>query len=156
MRPEDTLQILTCNYLDKALPRDICWTALEHAGQLTPYQGAVRKKKGVRSGLPDLQFLYRGRSMAIELKTATGRQSENQKQYAAEFVASGGFYQVARSIAEVAEFLGRNGVPLRFQPPPPAPDHAKSKPKRLVGYRPESPSPALIRRVGKMRSRIMF
>jgi hypothetical protein len=57
-------------------------------------------------GIADLYALRAGRSVWIEVKTPTGSQSEDQKQFEADVQAHGGEYYVARSVEDV-EFLGR-------------------------------------------------
>ena len=67
--------------------------------------GAKRKAMGVRAGFPDFVFLKPSRDgkypyLCIELKTATGRQSEGQKAYQEAVEMVGGCYVVCRSLEE--------------------------------------------------------
>lgn len=48
-------------------------------------------------GAPDIRLTVGGRSAAIEVKSATGRQSEAQKRWQRAFEAAGGVYVLARS-----------------------------------------------------------
>jgi len=57
-------------------------------------------------GIADLYALRAGRSVWIEVKTPTGSQSADQKQFEADVVTHGGEYYVARSVEDVT-FLGR-------------------------------------------------
>lgn len=63
--------------------------------------GAKRKAMGVRAGFPDFILLIPNKDfpfLAIELKTATGRQSESQKNYQKAVETAGGKYVICRSI----------------------------------------------------------
>lgn len=53
-------------------------------------------------GGADLIGLYRGKFLAIEIKTPTGRQSVAQKMFADVVVANGGRYLILRSVDDVA------------------------------------------------------
>lgn len=60
-----------------------------------------------QNGSPDIMVTYRGLGVAIEVKSAVGKQSPDQieweKRYAAE--PSGGIYVVARGVEEVEAVL---------------------------------------------------
>lgn len=51
-------------------------------------------------GGADLIGLYRGRFLAVEIKTATGRQSEDQTRFQALVERCGGLYQILRSVED--------------------------------------------------------
>jgi len=72
--------------------------------------GAVKTEQGRffktgRAGLPDIIVLYMGRMIGLEVKTATGKQSQGQKQAQEDIVNAGGEYHVIRSIADVKKVL---------------------------------------------------
>lgn len=56
-------------------------------------------------GGADLIGLFRGRFVAIEIKTPTGRQSPEQKQYEALVRRLGGEYAILRSVDEALSWL---------------------------------------------------
>lgn len=65
--------------------------------------GAKRKAMGVRAGFPDLILLLPNHShpfLAIELKTAEGRQSQTQKDYQSAVEEAGGEYVIVRSLEQ--------------------------------------------------------
>lgn len=66
------------------------WTVLYHLQGL-----------GCRPGMPDLQALKGGRCVFIELKTATGRQSDSQAAFQAEVQAAGFEYLLCRGIEDL-------------------------------------------------------
>lgn len=56
-------------------------------------------------GAPDLRVTARGRSIAVEVKSATGRQSPEQRRWQAAFEAAGGIYVLARDVATVRDIV---------------------------------------------------
>ena len=71
-------------------------------------------RRVVRFGIPgqaDLTgILYDGRRVEIEIKSATGRQTQDQKNFQAIIEKFNGIYILARSINDVYEQLGAHGV----------------------------------------------
>lgn len=57
---------------------------------------------GAHKGFPDLTATKGGRTVFVEVKTATGRQSEAQIEFQREIEARGCEYIVARSTEDVA------------------------------------------------------
>jgi hypothetical protein len=61
---------------------------------------------GIPTGWPDITgLLPGGRFLSIEVKSARGRQTPEQKDYQARIGAAGGIYILARSLAAVQESL---------------------------------------------------
>jgi hypothetical protein len=58
-------------------------------------------------GVADLYCLKEGRSVWLEVKTPTGRQSDDQRRWEAAIRTQGGEYRVARRIEDVADLMGR-------------------------------------------------
>ena len=87
-------------------------------------QGAIAKAEGVVAGVADLilhvpskSYWYKGElqeepytyhSLAIEMKTKTGRQSEGQKIFQMYFEAAGGMYVVVRSFEEFCDCVRKH------------------------------------------------
>ncbi len=71
-------------------------------------------RRVVRFGIPgqaDLTgILFDGRRVEIEIKSATGQQSQDQKNYQKLIERFNGIYILARSINDVYEQLGAHGV----------------------------------------------
>lgn len=57
-------------------------------------------------GGADLIGLYRGRFLAVEIKTPTGRQSNEQRTFQALVEAKGGVYAILRSVDEALAWVG--------------------------------------------------
>lgn len=98
----------------------VCWFDLEYpqyrlrlhhspnGGKRNAIEAAKFKQMGVRAGFPDLILLIPNKLYpfcGIELKTKTGRQSENQKEYQKEFESIGAKYVVVRSLEEFIEVV---------------------------------------------------
>jgi hypothetical protein len=72
--------------------------------------GAVKTASGRffktgKSGVPDITICYQDKFVGIELKTATGRQSEPQKQAQSNIEAAGGLYYIVRELAELKRII---------------------------------------------------
>jgi len=100
------------NHLRWALPAD---TALHHSvneSKGTARWHRQRLDKGMHPGWPDLEIIYRGRFIGIELKSKVGRLSPNQKKCHRAIILAGGVVEVARSLDDVIGFLSQL-IPLR-------------------------------------------
>ncbi|MEG1365511.1 MAG: VRR-NUC domain-containing protein [Cetobacterium sp.] len=76
----------------------------------TPVYDPIGKKfrsmaKGTKKGFPDILVLINGRTIGFEVKTATGKQSEDQKDIENKFKQHGQEYFVVRSLDEVIKVL---------------------------------------------------
>jgi hypothetical protein len=96
-------------------PNEVFWTSLENRPS-SWLNGLLQKKRGVRSGLPDLMFipLAASKPTFIELKSKAGHASKSQKQVRAELVAVGCQWFMARSVPAALEALRCAGVPFRL------------------------------------------
>jgi hypothetical protein len=66
-------------------------------------------------GMPDILVVGPSRLIGLELKTAVGRQSPDQRAVAARFERCGWPYLLARSLDEVEALLAATGVPLKVK-----------------------------------------
>ncbi len=57
------------------------------------------------AGFPDLLACYRGRFVALEVKTATGEPTEQQARVITNILTSGGYAKVVRSWEDVQQLL---------------------------------------------------
>lgn len=127
MRPgERELHAAVAAYLRVALRPPTTWTTFP-AGGGGLERGKMLARLGLRAGWPDILVLHPlsltiGNSslypracvvVGIELKTADGRQSQAQREVAAEFDLARATYAVCRSIEDVENELRRAGVPAR-------------------------------------------
>ncbi len=111
-RPEQALHHACAQFLDIALPSDACWFHPANGGARSPVEAAIFKGLGVRPGVPDLVIVYRGRFIAIELKSEGGRLTPAQKGMHERLQLAGAVVTTAKSLKELEGFLGQL-VPLR-------------------------------------------
>ena len=62
------------------------------------------KEMGWTKGQPDLIFIRDGRVFFVEMKTGTGRQSPEQKEFQRQIEAAGQEYLVWRSLQDAVDF----------------------------------------------------
>jgi hypothetical protein len=76
---------MLAKYLDPAFT---FWTALENK-PLSRLSGLFQKRRGVRSGLPDVLVISRGKPIFVELKSRAGVATKVQKQVRVELLPVG-------------------------------------------------------------------
>ncbi len=113
MNREDRLQVSVMQWLKLALPADAIAFHPANGGSRNPIEGAKLKAMGVVAGAPDIVIFWNERAFCIELKTATGRQRPNQKEFEQRARNAGAFYQLCRSMDEVEGALLGWGFALR-------------------------------------------
>jgi hypothetical protein len=114
---------LLARYLD---PACTFWTSLENK-PISAVSGMYQKRRGVRSGLPDVLVLYRRkpsprcptRVVFVELKSRRGIATKAQKQIRAEMLPAGATWWLARSARAALMALRRSGVVFRQRWEPP-------------------------------------
>jgi hypothetical protein len=118
-RQEWTEQTRLAEMLDEYLdPADTFWTSLENK-PLSRLSGIFQKRRGVRSGLPDVQVIWRGKSIFVELKSRAGVASKVQKQIRAKLKPAGADWWLARSARAALMALHLSGVVFRRHWKPP-------------------------------------
>lgn len=104
---------LTCVVADTLRLRGIeglYWTHLPFGEARSERTGARLKRMGTRAGAPDFLMILRGKAIGLELKTATGRQTETQRETEALWTLSGGLYFVAKGYDAAIQFLEMVGA----------------------------------------------
>ncbi len=93
----------------RARPNALVWHPA-NGGRRSKAEAGRFKALGVVAGIPDLVAIAEGRVFGLELKTASGRLSDAQREMAARWRAAGGEYAVARSVAEASRILSEWGI----------------------------------------------
>jgi hypothetical protein len=114
-REQTKLAQLLAEYLDPALT---FWTSLENK-PLSQQSGVFQKRRGVRSGLPDVLVIFRQKPIFVELKSRAGLASKAQKQIRLEMLPAGADWWLARSARAALMALHLSGVGFRRQWKPP-------------------------------------
>jgi hypothetical protein len=118
-RQEWTEQTKLAEMLQKYLdPGDTFWTSLENK-PISRLSGIFQKRRGVRSGLPDVLVIRRGKPIFVELKSRAGVASKVQKQVRLEMLPAGADWWLARSARAALMALHLSGVVFRRRWKPP-------------------------------------
>ncbi len=115
---EHRLQRDCARYLKLALPSDVYFTGVDHAGARSTFAGTLMKARGIKPGQADLRLILppTGRALEVEIKTPKGVQSDRQREAEEAVTAAGGLYRIVRSVPELDALLRSLGVPLRCNP----------------------------------------
>ena len=109
-RAEDALQKQVVKEL-RARNLHAIWWATLNEGKRNHQQNAWRKAMGALPGVPDLIFIGpRGLAYFIELKSAKGRLSASQREFAERIGAIGLRYAVCRTLQGVEDTLREWGI----------------------------------------------
>lgn len=57
--------------------------------------------KHAKCGVPDIIVIKKGQFIGLEVKSAIGKQSEDQKKFEIHTTDNGGFYYIVRSVEDV-------------------------------------------------------
>lgn len=105
MREEDTLQRDVAKLLDLMGWR---WNHCPNGGRRGKVEAARLKGAGVKAGVPDV-MIYEpwqlGFGVAIELKSAKGTATPNQKKWLADLETRGWHTAICRNLAEVVSVI---------------------------------------------------
>jgi len=85
----------------------LCLFHVPNGMNIDARQGAKFKAQGVISGVPDLVFVWAGKTHYIEVKTPTGYLSKNQKALHAKWSEQGIDVKVFRSSEEIVDFIAK-------------------------------------------------
>ena len=152
-RQEWTEQTKLAEMLDKYLdPADTFWTSLENK-PISRLSGIFQKRRGVRSGLPDVQVIWRGKPIFVELKSRAGVASKTQKKIRLEMLPAGADWWLTRSARAALMALHLSGVVFRrrWKPPRLKPwEGPFADPNQRL---PQAPDVAALRRAARRRWR---
>jgi len=112
-REEWLEQVKLSLLLDKWLdPACTFWTATDPVAPSVT-SGAMRKKRGVKPGVPDDLVWYRGKSIGLELKSRRGQCSRSQRAVREAMLRAGAQWWVCRSARAAMWALRKSGVKFR-------------------------------------------
>jgi hypothetical protein len=103
MNFEHDVQCAICDYLDLI---HICYWAVPNGGKRSKSEASRMQKSGVKSGVPDLTVLYRGKYFGLEVKrpktlAPKGRLSKNQKIMIERIETAGGEVKIVYGVDDV-------------------------------------------------------
>jgi hypothetical protein len=70
-----------------------------------PNRPAKNRRYNLKGGVPDIIAVINGTFIGLEIKTETGVQSEDQKNFEKDLKKAGGKYYIIRSLKETHETL---------------------------------------------------
>lgn len=108
-QPESKIQKAILGYLK--MRGVFAWTQ-KNQGTFDPYKKIFRKTNQLKGVSDIVGILSGGTLLAIEVKTATGRVSPEQKAFLAAINNMGGIAFVARSVNDVKESLDKLEAPI--------------------------------------------
>lgn len=108
--PEGLIKQAICQYL--ATRRDILFWVNATTGIYDPKRGIFRKNNSPysRNGVSDILGIYQGRMLAIEVKSAVGKLTPEQREFLQEVSERGGIAFMARSVNDVIFELERQST----------------------------------------------
>lgn len=108
---EDLQLIITMDWVRFNKLDNIIWHVANER-QVNPHSGSILKRKGVKSGVADLTIMRPSKNFHggfIELKSAMGKLSPNQKKFLDDMDAEGYFtaccYSAESAIATIKDYL---------------------------------------------------
>lgn len=69
--------------------------------------GFRKLPSGAKRGIPDIWVIINGKTIGLEVKTPTGKQSKEQKEIQEKFIKNGADYYVVKSYEEVKNILDK-------------------------------------------------
>ena len=104
---EHQIQVGIAKYLDF---RGLCWWAVPNGGNRNIITASRLKREGVKTGIPDITLIHKGKYYGIEVKkpktiTPKGTLSANQKTRIDQIQSYGGVVGVVYSLPDLIEML---------------------------------------------------
>ena len=93
--------------------KNFTFFAVPNGGWRNRSVAAKLKDEGVRSGVSDLIIRDAGKTYLVEIKTATGRKSDTQREFEQNVRALGFEYAIWRGLGDAINFI--NGLGLAYK-----------------------------------------
>ena len=99
-------------FLDLALPAEAFWSSIDMGPASSKKVGGLRKKRGLKAGLPDMIIVFSGITLWLELKAPGGTLSAAQRKVRFALLANDHHWALARSIDDVVVACAKAHIPL--------------------------------------------
>lgn len=96
---ESDIQVACVSWFRMSYPQYLCFS-VPNGGSRNAIEAANLKREGALAGVADMLVLIHGHILFVEMKTATGRQSEHQKNFEGKVRSLGFDYVICRSLKE--------------------------------------------------------
>lgn len=122
-RYEDDLHVRVAAYLTHVKPDDCVWWHTPNGARYDPAKAAstaaLLSMMGLRPGIPDILLLYRGKLFGCELKSLTGRATEDQISVSDDMNKAGAcisdpLARPVRTVEDMEVLLMEWDIPLKF------------------------------------------
>lgn len=102
---ETQIQNTICEYLEIRERQRMLLFWRQNTGGIFDVKKQIRRAlpKHAKRGVPDIIVIKKGQFIGLEVKSATGRQSPDQKLFEIHTTNNGGFYYIVRSLQEVKQ-----------------------------------------------------
>ena len=118
---EHGFQTALIDLLEVVLPPDAVLTSIDHANAASALTGALRKRRGVKKGIPDVWIIWAkpcsGRPtpiiVTLETKATNGKVEKEQRAWAGALQVLGVYWAAPRTIEEAIAAIAAAGIPLR-------------------------------------------
>lgn len=104
---EHNLQTACVRWFRYQYPKYLCF-AVPNGGNRNTLEASRLKAEGVLAGVSDLIIVSEKKVLFIEMKTAKGRQNENQKTFQQKLEKLGYLYFICRSFEEFEKICTEN------------------------------------------------
>lgn len=111
--PEQDLQKSVAAFLDRALPSDAVWSAINPVSAKSKAAAGLSKAMGLKPGILDLFILWRCKVYFIELKSKTGTVSDDQKTIIIRLEIAGAKCAICKTLESVQAQLTIWRIPLK-------------------------------------------
>jgi hypothetical protein len=110
---EADTQHTVMQFLARALPDNAIANHSPGEGKRSKAAQVTLRRSGYQAGWPDIEILWRGKTLFIELKSAAGRLSPAQRETQRKLIYCGFDVCVCRSPEDVQAALLEIGIPLK-------------------------------------------
>jgi hypothetical protein len=100
---ESEIQNTICDYLALREKQKMLLYWRQNTGAIYDVKNGIHRAmpKHAKKGVPDICVIKKGKFIGLEVKSATGKQSDDQKLFELFVTDNGGFYYLVRSLEDV-------------------------------------------------------
>lgn len=108
--PEEKIQIAIMRHVSLRGEKNVVVAAIPNGGYRSPTEALRLRSGGVRAGMPDMLVVVEGVTSYLELKTETGRLSDDQRVMHRKLSEAGACVETAYGLDDALLTLERWGV----------------------------------------------
>ncbi len=119
-KEEHDFQTALVDLLELILPPEAVLTSIDHANAASAVTGALRKRRGVKDGIPDVWIIWARPGspptpivVTLETKSKNGKVSKAQRAWCGALRMLGCHWAAPRTLEEATTAIAAAGIPLR-------------------------------------------